>query len=124
MKKFILPLILALIASPALAKPAKTYVTPIQFAKGSECGSFDGSLANREFTLHLKKNQWIRIGIESSKPITEIVKDPKGKTLKHDDGDEWGVIYDIKQTGKYHIAFELEDKAYPFAEVKICAYDK
>lgn len=121
MKKFIFLLTLALIASPALAKPV---VTPIAFAKGSECGYFDGSLANREFTLNLKKNQWIRIGIESSKPITEIVKDPKGKTLKDNDADEWGVIYDIKQTGKYRIAFELDDEAYPFAEVKICAYNK
>ena len=94
--------------------------TPIHFAPGSYCGSFDGNVAGRKFTLQLKSDQLLSIEMIASKPIYPIVKDPKGRTLAATDDSE-SYIYNATRKGKYTVSFELEDESYPFAEIKFCA---
>ncbi|WP_066802573.1 hypothetical protein [Moraxella oblonga] len=128
MKKFILPLTLVLIASPALAKPV---VTPIQFAKGSDCGYFEGNVKNRELTLNLKKGQYLIVTVSKSFDEDDYVnpklKDPKGKDQLPFSStvfvDEYLEEYQIAHTGKHRFTFDLYDE-YTFAEIKFCAYDK
>ncbi len=94
--------------------------TPIRFTPGSYCGSFDGNVVGRKFTLQLKANQLLSIEMIASKPIYPIVKDPIGRTLAAADDSE-SYIYNATRKGKYTVSFELEDESYPYAEIKFCA---
>ena len=99
---------------------AKQTVTSIVFAKGSNCGSFDGNIVGRKFTLHLGANQNLTIDVDASKPVYPRVRDSKGKPP--DEIGDNGFIYKTKAKRKYSVVFEVEDESYPFAEVKFCAY--
>ena len=102
---------------PVTAMSAPT--TPINFAKGSSCGSFDGNIVGRKFTLDLDANQNFTIDVDASKPVYPIVRDAKGRKL--DNLNDFGFSYKTKTKGKNSVVFEVEDESYPFAELKFCA---
>lgn len=113
-------MIQAVVLSSALLGMASfAETTPIQFAKGSYCGNFEGNVVGRKFTLQLKARQLLSIEMDASKPIYPIVKDPRGKTLAATDDPE-SYIYNTTRKGKYTVSFEVEDESYPFAEIKFC----
>lgn len=97
---------------------AKT--TPIQFAKGSSCGSFSGNAKGRIFTLYLNANQELLINSDDFYSDTQdtIVKNPRGQILQGW-GLRSGISYSTDIKGKYTI------KVIPTTnhiDLEFCAY--
>ena len=114
-------IIQAMLLSSALVGMASfAETTPVQFVKGSYCGSFDGNVVGRKFTLQLNAGQLLSIEVNASKDIYPIVKDPKGKTLVAVDESN-PYAYNTTKKGKYTVSFDVEDESYPYAEIKFCA---
>lgn len=99
---------------------AKQIATPVVFAKGSNCGLFDGNVLGRNFTLNLNANQDLVIQVYAFKPVYPSVKDPKGKLLDNTGSEDF--VYRTTTKGKHSVTFAAEDESYPYAEVKFCAY--
>lgn len=74
--------ILAVCALMVVSAPIFAKTTPISFAKGSHCGSFERDYTNRTFTLNTKANQTIYVIIRDNARDVEDIKitDPKGRT--------------------------------------------
>ncbi|OOR91371.1 hypothetical protein B0181_03470 [Moraxella caviae] len=107
-----------------LSAPSFAKVTPIKFAKGSYCGSFDGNHSGRTFTLHLDAGQLLEIGYTdydyySAKDI--IVKDPKGRTLQPEEQDfDYGRW--ITRTKGVHKVNIIRYPNSTHAHITFCAY--
>ncbi len=55
----------ALLSSALIATAGFANTTPIHFAKGSYCGSFDGDVVGRKFTMELSPEQTLRLDIHT-----------------------------------------------------------
>ncbi|WP_019520686.1 hypothetical protein [Faucicola boevrei] len=115
------------LSGQTFAKPIKSEVTPIVFAKGSHCGSFSGDIGNRQFTLYLNQSQVLEILMDDVRDIFPIVKNSKNKIVLDEDhphSEYVGYAYFIETKGKHTITFKTdrEYKANPYTKVEFCAY--
>ena len=113
---FVLVLTLPFVAGVTHAKTANE--TVIAFAKGSNCGSFQGqSSAKKPFTLNLAKGQWLYI--ETSDDIVKILN-PKGASVSYDyDSAEGKDYFRTTLRGKYKIYLSSDSG---FTDATFCAY--
>ncbi|MDO4450355.1 MAG: hypothetical protein Q4B79_05280 [Moraxella sp.] len=112
--------VLALCALLAVSGQSFAKTTPIVFAKGSYCGSFEGDVVGRRFTLGLMKHQTLFVNPTDRSQYEVIVKNPKGQTLKNNGGSMSG--WDIPQNGKYTIIITPFNKGDSYANIEFCAY--
>ncbi|STZ08088.1 Uncharacterised protein [Moraxella caprae] len=112
--------VLAVCALMVVSRQSFAQTTPISFAKGSHCGSFEGDYTNRTFTLNTKANQTIYVTIRENARDVEDIKiiDPKGRTT-YADGAELDFTTKVKGVHKIKI-IPYNDAGW--ANIEFCAY--
>lgn len=94
--------------------------TPIHFAKGSYCGSFEGDYTDKTFTLFTKANQLIYIDTkDNARDVADIVViDPKGRKYRADSA-EFEFTTKVKGIHKIKV---IPYNDHGFANIEFCAY--
>lgn len=114
-----------LLSSLIFAPAVFANTTAITFAKGSYCGSFEGNIVNRKFTVQAKANQSLEVKVKSDNIAQVNVKDSSGRNLKYINSKEWdGWQFLTKKSGKHTITLtpEIDDDEEVWVNFEVCAY--
>lgn len=115
-KSFSAVVCLSLAILPVTAMSA---TTPVKFSKGSECGSFTGNFAGRNFTLGLGAGQTLTVNAQA---YDVIVKDPRGRTLPYAGaGQDYGE-WTIHSKGTHTIKVIPSPNEGSYGTIEFCAY--
>lgn len=111
---------LALCSLLVLGNQAIAKTTPISFAKGSHCGSFEGDYTSRTFTLSTRANQTVYVTVNhgESNVADIVITDPKGRKARAD-GAALEFVAKVKGVHKIKV---VPYHGASYANIEFCVY--